>query len=136
MKLKITLAAMEGSYTTVFSKEVAMELPDDMNFGDVRNALVNLVEQARVQHVLRTDDDDVLSIMIANKVKEAKSIGHNEGKAEATVSTEPSWKLTSKISELERELKQKSCQIDGLIRGINPDYDPNPDGEERLQELG
>ncbi len=128
MEVKISLTTVEG-YRTIYSDSVSVTVENASDFREVRRALLAAKEIADDQCLLNMHDDRVVEVMLAKKINETKAEAIKEAKADLPI-TKSTYALEAEVNELKRELKQKSCQLDGLIMKVNPNFVPNPDGLE------
>jgi hypothetical protein len=123
MRIQVAFSIVDG-YTTLKSKTVAVDVPDESNFMTVRDSMIKLVDLTKNCTFLDAGSDNVVEVMTALAIKKATEQGKIEGAAKAANggdANEP-WKLRAKISDLEQAVAKKDCQIDGLIKGVNPGY--------------
>lgn len=122
-KVRITLSFLDG-YTTVLSQTLEQNV--------ICMAGDDEILESDVIHTLNRLQNDFNSVAnnfpVGDRLAEEKQKAEiAEAVKEATAGESPTWKLNARIAELEKELARKSCQLDGVIQSVNPDYKPSVD---------
>lgn len=129
MKVRLKVEFIK-SYSAVYEDSVAVEVEDIENYDDIYIALGVLNDLVIKQNFLNPTLNRAVKMFYANKVSEAKADGIKEGKADNSAD----YTVRRERDEAMQALKRKECQLDGLIKGINPEFVPTVD-ENNPKEL-
>lgn len=127
MKVSLSLNVLEG-YSTIVEKKVEVDVDEIKCPSDVREALEAIHTLAINKELLEFSDGVALDLFLRMREKQITDKATEEAKA---INNKPPdhWKLTGEIADLKQALKRKECQLDGVIKGLNPDYIPTPDAD-------
>jgi hypothetical protein len=121
MKLKVTVNVSKG-WQSIQSEEMEIEVPGDA----IKQEEVNfLIGNANNMFRILTDRFMDFEEKQAKKAEVLKL--KNEVLEGVEQSNESAYTLRNDITELQKALARKECQMDGLIQGINNNFTPTPD---------
>lgn len=125
MKVQVRLAIMEG-YSSIHEEKVEVEVDHLDKPVDVQLAVEKVLQLAENRGMFKPSYDHAVNLYIKLREHYIRNEAAKQAKLDAAPDMK-AWQLQSKITELESALARKECQIDGMIKGINPDYVAQPD---------
>lgn len=122
MNIKISVAVKQ-SYNVLAEEFVELEVDDLSNPDLMRQALEKTVQLAQEKNMMSHSFDHALRLYL--KMREYQIREEADKALRIDKAPDPKiWEVRSKLDETEKKLRMKDCQLDGIIKGINPDYVP------------
>ena len=127
MKIEIRVSIKEG-YTTIGGETVEVECDNLDSPLKVEQALKSALDLAEEKGMFRRGPAHALDLYL--KMREKQIEDEVDKRHRMDKAPDPkTWELQSTITSLREENARQKCQMDGIIKGINPEYSPHADGD-------
>lgn len=128
MEISVRIAIGPSSFSHHIKKELVLQVPDEsVEDFDQLKAGIKLAESNLKKMVHDINIPEVAEII---RRKRERAVVKKEVEAELEKELQASYRYTSEIEELKKEIKKRDCRMDGIIASRNPKYvPPNEDGE-------